>query len=233
MQSALSRRQALIAATALCAGSAATVASDAAVDLQLVLAVDVSGSVTRPRFELQRDGYAAAFRSAEVQAAIARARSGGIAVTMTQWTGPALQRIVVPWLRLASAADCEAMARAIETGPRQLFAGGTSISGAIDHARYLLAQCPFSGPRGVQPRQVIDVSGDGENNRGRLVDQARDEAAARDITINGLPITLIEPNLDAYYRDHVIGGPGAFLIVAESYETFAGAVRRKLVQEMA
>lgn len=226
-------RRTLLAAAAASALARPTRANDAFVELQLVLAVDVSGSVTRTRFELQRDGYATAFRSKEVQAAISGTKTGAIAITMTQWTGPALQRIAVPWTRVAGASGCEAFATEIEQTPRQLFAGGTSISGAIDHARQLFYQCPFKGRRGLQPRQVIDVSGDGENNRGRMSDQARDEAAANDITINGLPITLIAPNLDAYYRDHVIGGPGAFLVVAETYDTFAQAVRRKLVLEIA
>jgi hypothetical protein len=96
-----------------------------------------------------------------------------------------------------------------------------------------MRECPFKGPRGLPPRKVVDVSGDGENNRGRSPTVARDEAVANDITINGLPILLIEPNLDSYYRDHVIGGPGAFMIPAESYERFADAVRRKLIQEIA
>jgi hypothetical protein len=233
MPRTISRRFAMLATASAGLASRTAVAQDNAVELQLVLAVDVSGSVTRARFELQRDGYAAAFRSNEVQAAIANTKSGAIAITMSQWTGPALQRIAVPWTRVASAAGCQAFAAAITEAPRQLFSGGTSISGAIDHARLLLNQCPFRGARGRQTRQVIDVSGDGENNRGRLPEIARDEAASNDITINGLPITLIEPQLDAYYRDHVIGGPGAFMVVAESYEQFADAVRRKLVQEIA
>jgi len=125
-------------------------------------------------------------------------------------------------------ASAEAFAAAIEAAPRQLFGGGTSISGAIDYGRILLAQTP------VEPtRRVIDVSGDGSNNAGRSVTTARDEAARAGIGVNGLPILAVEPGLDLYYRDYVIGGPGAFMVPAESYETFADAVLKKLITEIA
>jgi hypothetical protein len=188
-----------------------------AVDLQLVLAVDVSGSVNQMRFELQRDGYVAAFRHPHVLAAIRSGPAGAIAVTVTQWTGPALQFQVVPWTRISDAASAEDFAAAIERAPRQLFGGGTSISGAIDHAMSLWRESPFQAPR-----RVIDVSGDGANNRGRPA-----------IGINGLPILALEPDLDRYYEQNVIGGPGAFMVVAHSYEAFAEAVRRKLIIEIA
>jgi hypothetical protein len=199
-----------------------------AVDLQLVLAVDVSGSVNQMRFELQRDGYVAAFRHPHVLAAIRSGPAGAIAVTVTQWTGPALQFQVVPWTRISDAASAEDFAAAIERAPRQLFGGGTSISGAIDHAMSLWRGSPFQAPR-----RVIDVSGDGANNRGRPAAQARDEAVAAGIGINGLPILALEPDLDRYYEQNVIGGPGAFMVVARSYEAFAEAVRRKLIIEIA
>src|SRR2546430_1081715 len=112
--------------------------------------------------------------------------------------------------------------------PRQLFSGGTSISGAIDHAMALFPRSPFRGGR-----QVIDVSGDGSNNRGRPVTLARDEAIAAGIGINGLPILALEPDLDRYYYDSVIGGPGAFVIAARDYETFADAILKKLIIEIA
>jgi hypothetical protein len=199
-----------------------------AVDLQLVLAVDVSGSVNQMRFELQRDGYVAAFRHPHVLAAIRSGPAGAIAVTVTQWTGPALQFQVVPWTRISDAASAEDFAAAIERAPRQLFGGGTSISGAIDHAMSLWRESPFQAPR-----RLIDVSGDGANNRGRPAAQARDEAVAAGIGINGLPILALEPDLDRYYEQNVIGGPGAFMVVAHSYEAFAEAVRRKLIIEIA
>ena len=233
MPSTVSRRTAggLIAAAIVAAPTAAL--ADGAVDMQLVLAVDTSGSVNRTRFELQRDGYANAFRTPEVQRVVLGGRAGGIAVCLTHWTGPGLNAISQEWIRLGDATACTAFGNAITAAPRLLFAGGTSISGAIDHSRLMFSRCPFSGIGGKAPRRVIDVSGDGENNRGRSPDSARDEAVALDITINGLPILAIEPNLDDYYRDHVIGGPGAFLIAAQTFEMFGDAVRRKLIQEIA
>jgi len=197
-------------------------------DLALVLAVDASGSVSQPRFELQKQGYAAAFRDRRVLNTI---RSGGtqsIAVTMFQWTGPRLHVQVVPWTVIKDEASADAFAAAIEEAPRQLFGGGTSISGAIDYARALLAQVP------VEPvRRVIDISGDGSNNSGRSVTVARDEAVRAGVGINGLPILSVEPDLDDYYRDYVIGGPGAFMVPATSYETFAEAIIKKLITEIA
>jgi hypothetical protein len=158
-------------------------------------------------------------------------RSGAnqsIAVTMFQWTGPRLQVQVVPWMVVRDAASAEALASAIEAVPRRLFGGGTSISGAIDYARLLLAQPP------VEPaRRLIDVSGDGSNNSGRSVTATRDEAVRAGIGINGLPILSIEPDLDDYYRDNVIGGPGAFMVPAASFETFGEAILKKLITEIA
>ena len=199
-----------------------------AVDLQLVLAVDASGSVNDVRFELQKQGYAAAFRHPRVLSAIRQGAQQAIAVTMTQWTGPSLQVQVVPWTLLKDQATVLAFAGAIEKAPRELFSGGTSISGAIDHAMKLLPSSPYKGTK-----RVIDVSGDGSNNRGRSVTEARDDAVRAGVVINGLPILALEPYLDKYYFDHVIGGPGSFMIPAESYEKFAEAVLRKLVLEIA
>lgn len=203
-------------------------AAQTTVDLQLVLAVDASGSVNQYRFDLQKQGYVAAFRHPRVLQAI---RSGGnqsIAVTMVQWTGPAMQFQVVGWSRIADESTSTAFAAAIEEAPRQLFGGGTSISGAIDHAMSLFPKNPFRGGR-----RVVDISGDGSNNRGRPVTHARDEAVASGIGINGLPILALEPDLDRYYYDNVIGGPGAFMIAAERYETFGEAILKKLIAEIA
>jgi hypothetical protein len=197
-------------------------------DLQLVLAVDVSGSVNQTRFELQRLGYAAAFRNPRVLDAIRAGSTGSIAVTMVQWTGPSLQVQVVPWMLVRDRAGADALAAAIEAAPRQLFSGGTSISGAIDYSLTLFSG---GGYRGL--KRVIDISGDGSNNRGRDVHAARDEAVKAGAIINGLPILALEPYLDRYYFDHVIGGPGSFMIPAETYEAFAGAVLRKLILEIA
>jgi hypothetical protein len=198
------------------------------VDLQLVLAVDASGSVDQRRFELQQQGYVAAFRDPRVLRAIQSGAAQAIAVTMVQWTGPALQLQVLPWTVIKDATTAQAFAGAIAATPRQLFSGGTSLSGVIDYAVPLLLDSPLQGTR-----RVIDISGDGANNRGRSAASARDDAVRAGIVINGLPILALEPDLDRYFSDHVIGGPGAFVIAAQSYETFAEAVIRKLIREMA
>jgi hypothetical protein len=196
--------------------------------LTLVLAVDTSGSVSAGRFELQKHGYAAAFRNPRVLASIRSLDTQSIAVTMMQWTGPRLHVVVVDWMLIKDEASAETFAAAIEAAPRQLFGGGTSISGAIDYSRLLLVQSPFRGER-----RVIDISGDGSNNSGRPVTEARDEAVRDGVGINGLPILSIEPVLDHYYFDNVIGGPGAFMIPADNYDTFADAVLKKLITEIA
>jgi hypothetical protein len=215
----------------LCAAAAPTAhrASAAmAVAVELVLAVDVSGSVSQDRFELQRDGYAAAFRSAPVLQAIRSTATGSIAVAMVQWTGPTLHVVAVDWTLIDDAAAAERFSAAIQAAPRALFGGGTSISGAIDFARAMLARDPYRGQR-----QVIDISGDGANNRGRPAEDARDEAVAAGAAINGLPILTLEPDLDGYYRRSVIGGAGAFVIAVNGYEEFADALRSKLILEIA
>jgi hypothetical protein len=205
---------------------AASAARAQPVDLQLVLAVDASGSVSNDRFELQKHGYAEAFRSEEVRQAIEAGQ--GIAVTMVQWTGPGLHVVVVGWTLVHDDSSARAIADAIDAAPRKLFGGGTSISGAIDFAMTLFPRSPFRGAR-----RVIDLSGDGANNRGRPAAEARDEALAAGVTINALPILTLEPDLDDWYRDNAIGGPGAFLIVVNRYDEFAAAIRRKLVTEIA
>lgn len=216
-----------ILAAALALGATAAPAQTP-VDLQLVLAVDASGSVNDARFELQKQGYAAAFRNPRVLNAIRSGMLQSIAVTMTQWTGPHLQVIAVPWTLVKDQASVTAFAAAIEKSPRELFSGGTSISGAIDHGMKLITSSPFKGTK-----RVIDVSGDGANNRGRRVVEARDDAVRAGVVINGLPILELEPYLDRYYYESVIGGPGSFMIPAESYDKFADAVLRKLVLEIA
>ena len=136
-----------------------------------MLAVDASGSVDRVRFELQKQGYVAAFRHPRVLQAIQSGPTQSIAVIMMQWTGPALQVVAVPWTRISDAASVKAFADKIAAAPRALFGGGTSISGAIDSGMALLFDNPYQATR-----RVIDISGDGSNNRGRSVNQARDEA---------------------------------------------------------
>ena len=198
------------------------------VDLQLVLAVDASGSVNDARFELQKQGYAAAFRNPQVAKAIMSGGEQAIAVTMVQWTGPFMHAQVVPWTVLKDAASAKAFGDAIAATRRELYGGGTSISGAIDHAMVLLSQSPYSSPR-----RTIDISGDGASTSGRSITNARDDAVRNGVSINGLPILALDAYLDTYYYTYVIGGPGAFMIPAANYENFADAVVKKLILEIA
>lgn len=203
-------------------------APQTAVSVALVLAVDTSGSVSMSRFELQKQGYANAFRNPQVLNAIRSLGTQSIAVTMFQWTGPFLHVVVADWVPVKDAASAAAFAGVIDAAPRKLFGGGTSISGAIDYARTLLAQSPYKGAR-----RIIDVSGDGSNNSGRPAMMARDEAVADGIVINGLPILTVEPDLDQYYFTNVIGGPGAFMVPVANYDNFADAILKKLINEIA
>lgn len=215
-------------------------AEDAAatVDVELVLAVDVSWSMDRGEQDIQRSGYVAAFRSPEVQRAILQGAYGRVAVTYVEWAGVLSQSVVVPWTLIdsAEAANTFAARLAAEEPDRQR---RTSISGAIDAAVPMFEANAVTGLR-----RVIDVSGDGPNNQGRAVQAARDDAVAADITINGLPLMTSGanlgysfwatiPHLDTYYARCVIGGPGAFVIPVTDWGQFPDAVRRKLVLELA
>lgn len=203
------------------------VGSDADVDVSLVLAIDASGSVEDERFELQKRGFAAAFRDPKVLNAIRAGDRRSIAVFMLQWTGPPLQEVMLPWTVISDERSADRAAALIEAAPRRLMGGGTSLSGAIDYSVRILASSPYRATK-----RVIDISGDGSNNLGRPVEQARDEAVRAGIRINGLPILAVEADLDQYFRQNVIGGPGAFSIPAKNYEQFAQAILRKLVTEI-
>jgi hypothetical protein len=198
------------------------------VDLQLALMVDASGSVDQYRFDLQKRGYVAALRNKQVLDAVQSGPNGSIAITMVQWTGAFLQVQVLPWTQIKDQASIMSAAALVERFPRRLFGGGTSVSGAIDHAMMLFPQSPFKGAR-----RVIDISGDGSNNTGRSVTRARDEAVAQGVVINGLPILAVEPYLDRYFKDFVIGGPGAFMIAVENFEQFGDAILKKMILEIA
>ena len=206
------------------------------VDLELVLAVDISRSMDYDEQQLQRDGYVEAIRHPEVIAAIASGPIGRIAVTYVEWAGPFHQAMVVPWSIISGKAEAEAFAARVAEAPL-VRERGTSISEGLDFAAGLFEQ---SGARGI--RRAIDVSGDGPNNMGMPVVPVRDRIVAEGITINGLPIMLKTsygfgpyniPNLDIYYEDCVIGGPGAFMITVDDPTRFAIAIRRKLVLEIA
>ena len=202
-------------------------AASSMVDLNLVLAIDASGSVDDERFDLQKRGYAQAFTSQRVLDAIRNGNYQSIAVSMVQWTGPTLQVVMVPWTVVKDRASAEVVAAAIVAAPRRIFGGGTSLSGAIDYAVGMINASPY---RGV--RKVIDISGDGSNNLGRPVEQSRDEALQQGVRINGLPILELERDLDQYFRENVIGGPGAFIIPVQNYNAFGEAIMRKLVTEI-
>ena len=217
-----------LVATALTETSATSARAAETVDLQLVLAVDASGSVSQRRFDLQRDGYAAAFRNQQVLRAIFSGVNQSIAITMFQWTGPRLHTQVIPWMAIRDDASAKAAADAIAATQRHIFGGGTSISGAMDFAMQLFPQSEFTGVR-----RVIDISGDGANNNGRSIITARQDALQAGVTINGLPILSVEPDLDEYYEKFVIGGEGAFMVACKSYEDFAGAIVKKLIAEIA
>jgi hypothetical protein len=206
------------------------------VDLELVLAIDVSGSVDFEEAALQRDGYVQAINSAAFAKAVASGVLGRIAVTYVEWAGDDVQATVLGWRMIDGAASAGAFAKAlaeapISTGP------WTSISDAISYALPLLEGNRFQGTR-----RVIDISGDGPNNVGALVTEARAAAIAKGITINGLPIIndRLQPSgrpqlkdLDRYYAACVIGGPGAFLVAAKDFKDFGRAIRRKLLFEIA
>lgn len=197
------------------------------VDVALVLAVDVSGSVNEERFNLQRDGYAAAFTNPEVMDAIAAGPNRAIAVTLVEWSGTGQQKQVIDWTLLDGKSAAESFGSAIAEAPRA-FAEMTALGDAIDYAAGLLRHADFG-----KARRVIDISGDGSTNSGRRANQARDDAVAAGLTVNGLPILTEEPNLDKFYHDNVIGGPDAFIVVAHSFADFADAIRHKLIREIA
>jgi hypothetical protein len=205
------------------------------VDLELVLAVDVSRSMDPSEQRLQKQGYLEALKHPEVIAAIRSGFLGRIAVTYVEWAGPGAHRVVVPWAMIDGPETATAFADSIAAEPVG-FLHGTSISGALLFSLGLFEPNGFEGAR-----KVIDVSGDGPNNMGYPVLQVRDTVLQRGITINGLPIMLHDdylggysiPNLDVYYEDCVIGGPGAFLVTIESIDRIAEAIRRKLVLEIA
>jgi hypothetical protein len=224
----------LAGATALATAARAQTTPEP-VDVLLVLAVDVSRSIDEDEARLQREGYRNAVSDPRVVEVIRRGMIGAIGLAYVEWAGFEYQRLVLPWTRIATQGEADAWSSALGEAPRASLSW-TSISGAIDFSRRTLAEAPFEGTR-----RVIDVSADGVNNSGRPAELARDEAVAQGIIINGLPIINDRPTfgrmpqipLDQYFQQSVIGGAGAFLIVAEDFEAFGTAVRRKLIREIA
>ncbi len=198
----------------------------AEVDVALVLAVDSSGSISEQRLNMQIEGYLDALRHPSFIEAVQGGRRGQIGLTFVTWTDRRRQDQGVPWRVIRDQAGAFAFAKAVHEALRPL-PGWTSISGAIDFCTGLLMTCGY-----IASRRVIDVSGDGANNDGRPVTEARDAAVAAGVTINGLPIVEVEPQLAEYYRDNVIGGPDSFVVIARDSAAFGAAVLRKLLVEV-
>jgi hypothetical protein len=224
----------LVLAVALWAAPPPARAADMPVDLELILAVDVSRSMDIDEQQLQRDGYVAALTHPEILSAITEGRHGRIALSYVEWAGPATQYKVMDWRVIDGPAAAKAFAAELAKAPIQRFRG-TSISNGLV---FVAPQFDHNGYKAT--RRVIDVSGDGPNNMGIPIELARAPIIDAGITINGLPIMIKRTDgfasiadLDAYYEDCVIGGFGAFLVVVRSADQFAEAIRRKLVLEIA
>jgi len=232
------RTTAIVAALVGCLAFAAGARAEQ-VDLLLVLAADVSRSIDDGEFNLQRKGYAQAMTDPRVLRAIAGGRHHAIAITFVEWAGAPEQNVVIDWTVVRDEEGAGAVAATMLSAQRS-FLGRTSISAAIDFSMERLAAAPAE-----TDKRIIDISGDGTNNSGRAVTEARDQAVAAGITINGLAIINTQANpgyafhtqppggLPKYYEENVIGGPGAFLIQVENFDTFAEAITRKLVTEIA
>jgi hypothetical protein len=228
-----------LALSALILAQVARARAEEDVDLLLVLAVDVSRSIDQPKFLLQRDGYAAAVSNRAVLEAIRSGPHQKIGLEFVEWSGFGAQKLVIDWTMIDGANAARRFGDQVVEAPRS-FADRTSISGGIEFAAAQLERSPFKAPR-----HIIDISGDGTNNAGRDVGAARDAAVAKGITINGLVIltdsqllfnaehTNPPGGLEKYYRDNVIGGPGAFVMVAEDFNAFGKAIVKKLIAEIA
>jgi hypothetical protein len=207
----------------------------ASVDVELVIAVDVSYSMDLDELAVQREGYAQAIVSKEFLQALKTGPNSKVAVTYFEWSASSDQKIIIPWRVIDGPESADAVAAEIMKTPVRR-GSRTSISGAINYAMPLFEQNPYRGLR-----RVIDISGDGPNNNGAPVTGARDAALEKGITINGLPIMVKEPsystmdidNLDFYYEDCVIGGPGSFVVSIKDRDKFKEAIRTKLLLEVA
>ncbi|HEY9213721.1 MAG TPA: DUF1194 domain-containing protein [Ancylobacter sp.] len=223
----------LVLAAAVCA--ALPTRADEMVDVELVLAVDVSYSMDLDELALQREGYIRAVTSSEFLNALRLGPNGRVAIAYVEWAGVDEQKLVVDWTFISNAQDAEGFAAAIRQAPlRRVYR--TSISGAMEYGAGLIEGNTIKGLR-----RVIDISGDGTNNQGPMVEPTRDALVNRGITINGLPLMLKEQagsmldigQLDVYYEDCVIGGAGAFVIPVRGTHEFANAIKTKLVLEIA
>ena len=216
-----------------------TVARAQDVDLLLVLASDVSRSVDTRKFQLQREGYAAALSNRRVVEAIQSGPHGKIAICFVEWSGATSVKLVIDWTIVGDAASARKIGDQMIELPRS-FADRTSISAGLEFAFAQLERSPFKAAR-----RTIDVSGDGTNNSGRDIASVRDEVTAKGVTVNGLVILSDSPlpwnpehtnppgGLGEYYRRNVIGGPGAFVMVAENHDSFGQAIVKKMIAEIA
>lgn len=224
-----------IGLTLAMAGAAPQAAGAEPVDVELILAVDVSLSMSPEELAIQRDGYAAALTHEQVIRAIEDGIHGKIALVYVEWAGQSVQRVVVPWTLVGGRAEAEAVAERLSLLPPN-GARRTSIAGMLNFAGDLFAENEYRGLK-----RVVDVSGDGPNNQGPLVAEARDRLVSQGVTINGLPLMTSGgfssvydlDNLDIYYQNCVVGGPGSFVIPVNDWSQFPEAVRRKLVLELA
>lgn len=236
-------RFALVSVAALVVLLPIGTARAAGVDLEIVLAADVSRSIDDGEFELQRKGYAAALTDPRVLKAIQATRNGAIGVCFVEWSGEDDQEVVLDWTLIRDEEDGAAAAAAILKAPRS-FTGRTSISAAIEFAKARFSKAQFGNAKWPGARRIIDISGDGTSNSGPALTDARDQAVAAGITVNGLAIINEQPNsgysahthppggLPNYYRQNVIGGPSAFLIVVKNFNSFADAMANKLTKEI-
>ncbi|MCW5693886.1 MAG: DUF1194 domain-containing protein [Pseudolabrys sp.] len=232
-------RSALLLSFAIALAFARAAHAAEKVDLLLVLASDVSRSVTADKFKLQREGYAAAIANPRVLDAVKGGRHGRIAVQFIEWSGFGNQKVVIDWTIIDGERAAHAFGTRMLEEPRA-FADRTSISGGIEAAMAELDKAPYESER-----QTIDVSGDGTNNSGRDVAAVRDQAINKGIVINGLVILSDTPmpwnpehtnppgGLAKYYRDNVTGGPGSFVMEAQSFESFGDAILKKMIAEIA
>ena len=230
----MKRRSALVGSLAAMAAAATAAKADTPVDLQLVLAVDVSRSIDEVEAELQRRGYIEALTNERVIDAILSGEHKRIAICYTEWAGTHYQVVVIDWTMLDSPTAARRFAEKLAEAPRES-QSWTAVGAALAHAGQRFENSGFA-PK----RRVIDVSGDGRTNDGPPAEIVRDKLVAQGIVINGLPVMMNRTNfgrppdlmLDKYYEENVIGGPGSFMIVADNFDHFSRAVRTKLVREI-
>ena len=230
----MKRREALVGSLAALTAATSARAADIPVDLQLVLAVDVSRSIDEVEAELQRRGYIEAMTNERVIDAILSGENKCIAVCYTEWAGTHYQMVVIDWTVIGSAAAARRFAEKLSEAPRTS-QSWTAVGAALAHAGQR-----FDGSGYSSRRRVIDISGDGRTNDGPPAELVRDKLVAQGIVVNGLPVMMNRTNfgrppdlmLDKYYEENVIGGPGSFMIVADTFDQFGRAVRNKLVREV-